>query len=233
MVDQQIRIAPSLLSADFGAFREAAIACWDAGASGLHFDVMDGLFVPNITFGTHPIAALRKDTDAHFEAHLMIESPERYIEDYANAGADTIIIQAESTIHLQRTLSLIRQCGKKAGIALNPATPLCALEYVMDDLDHILIMTVNPGFSGQKFIPAMIQKVSDAAMMIEASNPKIFLEVDGGVSPKVAYELSMIGVTALVSGSSIFSHADGIKGGIDAIVEATVMGIRQANKHRE
>ena len=220
MTKRSVRIAPSLLSADFGAFRQAAMDCIEAGADALHYDVMDGIFVPNITFGTHPIAALRRDFDVHFEVHLMIQSPERYIEDFARAGADTIIIQPESTVHLQRTLALIKQNGKQSGVALNPSTPLNVLEYVLDDIDHLLIMTVNPGFSGQKFIPAMRTKIADAARMIESSDKDIVLEIDGGVTADNAQEMIDLGATALVSGSGVFGYPGGVKCGIKALLAA-------------
>lgn len=212
-----VELAPSLLSADFGELARAAEICEKAGAERLHFDVMDGLFVPNITFGTQPLKALRHRSGAVFDTHLMIVQPERYIEEFAEAGADVITIQAEATTHLQRTLALIRSTGKRAGLALNPATPLSVLDYLLDDIDQLLIMTVNPGFSGQEFIPAMMRKIADARRVLDAASRPIALQVDGGVGPENAGSLVRAGATILVSGSGIFGHPDGPAAGIAAI----------------
>jgi ribulose-phosphate 3-epimerase len=212
-----IRLAPSLLSADFGALAEAAAVCDRAGAEHLHFDVMDGRFVPNITFGTHPLRALRPHSRAVFEAHLMIEEPERYIDAFAEAGAQIITIQPEATVHLQRTLAQIRDAGAKAGLALNPATPLSILDYILDDIDLLLVMTVNPGFGGQEFIPAMMRKIADASEWVRAARHVIELEVDGGIGPENAAEVVSAGATALVAGTSVFGHPGGAAEGIHAI----------------
>jgi ribulose-phosphate 3-epimerase len=217
---QRVKLAPSLLSADFGAFADAAALCAREGAEHLHFDVMDGRFVPNITFGRHPLTALRPYSEAVFEAHLMIVEPERYIDDFAAAGAQIITIHPEATVHLQRSLAQIRQAGAKAGLALNPATPLSVLDYVMDDLDLILVMTVNPGFGGQEFIPAMMRKISDTASRIRASEREIELEVDGGIGPDNAAAVVAAGATILVAGTSIFAHPGGAAKGIPALREA-------------
>ena len=161
-----VEIAPSLLSADFGALAAAARDCEAAGAERLHFDVMDGQFVPNITFGAHPIRALRSVSRARFEAHLMIVQPDRFIDEIAKAGAQVITVHAEACVHLQRTLSQIREAGAEAGVALNPATPLDALQYVLADIDLLLIMTVNPGFGGQNYLPAMTEKIRRGRLLL-------------------------------------------------------------------
>jgi ribulose-phosphate 3-epimerase len=218
--DLDAEIAPSLLSANFGSLAEAASLCDRAGAERLHFDVMDGRFVPNITFGTHPLRALRSHSTALFEAHLMIEEPERYIDDFAAAGAQLITVHPESTIHLQRTLAQIRQAGVMAGLALNPATPLSVLDYVMDDIDLILVMTVNPGFGGQEFIPAMVRKIRETRERVVASGRPIRIEVDGGIEPANAVEVVSAGASVLVAGTSVFGHNGGAAAGIEALRSA-------------
>lgn len=212
-----VRIAPSLLSADFGAFAEAARACERAGAELLHFDIMDGAFVPNITFGPGVVKALRPHSRAMFDVHLMIQHPERWIGAFAEAGADILTIQAEACLHLQRALAEIRAHGMRAGLALNPATPLSILEYVRDDIDLLLVMTVNPGFGGQSYIPAMTRKVTQARAMLEASGRDIWLEVDGGISADTAPEVVKAGANVLVAGSSVFGHPEGLAAGIQAL----------------
>ncbi len=212
-----VKIAPSILAADFGALSLAARECADAGAECLHFDVMDGQFVPNITFGAHPIAALRPVSKARFEAHLMIVQPERFIDEIVRAGADLVTVQAEACIHLQRTLAQIRDAGALAGLALNPATPLDHVNYVLDDLDLLLVMTVNPGFGGQEFIPATMRKIGEARALLDRSGRTIELEVDGGISSENAREVVELGANVLVAGTSIFHHPGGLAGGIDAM----------------
>lgn len=179
-----------------------------AGADLIHVDVMDGAFVPNITFGQPMVAALKKVTNVPLDVHLMIEKPERYVEEFADAGADIITVHAEATTHLQRTLQLIRGKGKKAGVVLNPATSLTALDYVYDDVDMILLMSVNPGFGGQSFIPAVMQKIRDLKKIIDEKKLPIDIEIDGGVNFKNAAAIKAAGANVLVAGSAVFGADD-------------------------
>ena len=218
-----VKVAPSLLSADFGDFAGAAEACAAAGAEHLHFDVMDGLYVPNISFGAGPLKALRKRSRAVFDTHLMIVQPERYVEEFVKAGADIVTVHAEACTHLQRVLHQIRSEGAQAGLALNPATPLDVLDYVLDDIDLLLVMTVNPGFSGQEFIPATMKKIRDARARLDVARHSIELEVDGGIGPENAAEVVAAGATVLVAGSAIFEHPGGAEAGIRAIKEAAAV----------
>ncbi len=217
-----VRIAPSLLSADFGALAEAARVCYSAGAESLHFDVMDGQFVPNLTFGAQVLEALRPVCPARFEAHLMVVQPERFIEGFVQAGADVVTVQAEACTHLQRVLAQIRQAGASAGVALNPATPLNVLEYVLADIDLLLIMTVNPGFGGQQFLPAMMRKIEEARRLLDAARSSIELEVDGGVEPSNVAEVVRAGARTLVAGTSVFRHPKGAAEGIRALRNAAM-----------
>ena len=200
-----IRIAPSILSADFACLRDEIQAIESAGADMLHLDIMDGHFVPNLTFGPPVIAKLRKVTKLPLDVHLMIEQPDASIQAYADAGADHIIVHAEACVHLQRTLSCIRKLGLTAGVALNPATPLSALDYVFDTLDMILIMTVNPGFGGQHMLPSMISKIRNLRTLLAAHNAShTIIEVDGGITPETISELSEAGASWFVAGSAVF-----------------------------
>jgi ribulose-phosphate 3-epimerase len=212
-----MKIAPSLLAADFGHLSEEAEKCEMAGADFLHFDIMDGLFVPNLTFGTLPIRFLRPAAKLVFDVHLMIVQPERYIEDFAKAGADIITVHAEACTHLQRTLAQIRESGARAGLALNPATPLDILEFILDDIDLLLILSVNPGFGGQSFLNTSWRKIAAARHILSQTSRTIELEVDGGVMPENAPELSALGASVLVSGTGVFGHPEGAGGGIKAI----------------
>jgi ribulose-phosphate 3-epimerase len=213
-------IAPSLLASDFGRLADAAEACRRAGASYLHFDIMDGRFVPNISMGPYAVEALRPVSDALFDVHLMIVEPERYIDEFVRAGANSVTVQVEACVHLQRTLAHIRSLGAHAGVALNPATPIDVLEYVLDDLDLILVMTVNPGFGGQEFLPATLPKIRRVREMIEKVSHPIQLEVDGGISAATAPAAVRAGANVLVAGTSVFHHPKGVAGGVNVLREA-------------
>ena len=199
-------LSPSLLSADTGNLAGELAALESAGLAWVHWDVMDGLFVPNITFGQHVIRSLRPRTQVFFDVHLMIVEPERYLADFRDAGADMLVVHAEATRHLQRTLSEIRRLGMKAGVALNPATPLTDIEYVLDDVDMVLLMSVNPGFGGQSFLPVTFEKLRRLRRMLEERRLHPHVQIDGGVSPENIGELVRAGADVFVSGSAFFSH---------------------------
>ena len=197
-------LAPSILSADFGHLADAVSAAAEAGAAYIHIDVMDGAFVPSITFGMPVIRSIRPVTQAVFDVHLMIEDPDRYLEDFAAAGADIITVHAEACRHLDRSVQKIHDLGKKAGIALNPATPLSAVEWVLPQTDMLLVMSVNPGFGGQSFIPYSLEKLRRARKMIGDTGKPIDLEVDGGVKLSNAAKILRAGANILVAGSAVF-----------------------------
>ncbi len=218
-----IKIAPSILSADFARLAEEVKAVEAAGADVLHIDVMDGRFVPNLTIGPLVVRALRKVSSLPFDVHLMIVEPDRYIEDFAKAGADWISVHAEACVHLHRTLTRIKELGKKAGVALNPATPLHVLEYVLDELDYVVLMSVNPGFGGQKFIPATLDKIRALKDFLHEQERELPIEVDGGVNLETLGEVVRAGANILVAGSAIFGTEDynaTIKAFREKIIEA-------------
>jgi ribulose-phosphate 3-epimerase len=205
---KQIRVVPSLLSADFACLRDAIAMCERGGADWIHVDVMDGQFVPNLTFGAKVIDAVRRCTDLPIDVHLMVLHPESYLHDFASAGASGLTIHAEATAHLQRHLAQIRELGCRAGVALNPATPLGVVHEITSDIDLLLVMTVNPGFGGQTFIPASIDRIRRARRILDESRSDADLEVDGGVSRDTILQCRRAGVDAFVAGNAVFSAAD-------------------------
>ena len=202
------KIAPSILSADFSRLGEEVAAIEAGGADYVHIDVMDGHFVPNITIGPLVVEAVRRVTKLPLDVHLMIAEPDRYVESFAKAGADIIVVHAEATIHLHRTVQLIKSLGKRAGVSLNPATPLNALEYVLDELDLVLLMTVNPGFGGQSFIEACIPKIQALRGMLDKRGLETELEVDGGVKTSNIARIAHAGADVFVAGSAVFESPD-------------------------
>ena len=202
------KIAPSILSADFSRLAEEIAAVEKAGADLIHIDVMDGHFVPNITIGAGVIAALRKTTRLPFDVHLMIENADRYIESFVQAGSDIITVHVEATHHLHRTVSMIRELGVKAGVSLNPATPLGQVEEILAAVDQLLIMTVNPGFGGQKFIAGVLPKIRRAKELINATAPAVLIEVDGGVTLDNIAAISAAGADILVAGAAVFGQGN-------------------------
>jgi ribulose-phosphate 3-epimerase len=203
-----VRIAPSLLSADFGRLADEIAMCEAGGADWIHVDVMDGRFVPNLTFGTKVIDTVRRLTKLPIDVHLMVVEPERYLDEFAGAGATTLTIHPEASPHLQRHLVRIRELGCLAGAALNPSTPLDVVREVVSDLDLLLIMTVNPGFAAQRFIPASVDKVRRARQILQAAHSRAALQVDGGIARETIATVWRAGADTFVAGNAIFSASD-------------------------
>ncbi|XTR37361.1 ribulose-phosphate 3-epimerase [Paraclostridium tenue] len=212
-----IKIAPSILSADFARLLEDVKKVENAGCEYLHIDVMDGHFVPNITLGPNVVKSLRKDVKMVFDAHLMIENPDNYIKDFVDAGCDIIVVHEEACTHLHRTIQNIKSHKVKAGVALNPATPIENIKYVLKDLDMVLIMTVNPGFGGQSFIDGMVDKIKEVKSLIDEQGLNVDIQVDGGIKPSNVDKVVKAGANVIVAGSAIFNSDD---------IEATVKEFR-------
>jgi len=213
------KIAPSILSANFSNLEQQVRLVEKGGADWIHLDIMDGHFVPNITFGPMIVRVIRSLTKLPLDTHLMIEKPERYLEEFREAGSDHVTVHVETCLHLHRTIQQIHKLGMKAGVTLNPATPASSLREILPDVDIVLVMTVNPGFGGQKFIRSMLQKVGEISGMVKSTNPGIFLEVDGGVGLNNAAVLVKAGANVLVAGNAIFSKRS---------IAHAVMGLRKA-----
>lgn len=201
-------LAPSILSADFWRLGEQIMACVEGGADIIHFDVMDGHFVPNITFGPVLLESIKKHCPLPLDAHLMIENPERYIPDFIKAGADMVSVHIENTPHVHRVIELIKKLGAKAGIVINPGTSLSLLEEILHYVDFVLLMSVNPGFGGQRFIERSLQRIRSLRAMVDSINPNILIEVDGGIKEDNILEVSRVGANILVVGSGVFSAQD-------------------------
>jgi ribulose-phosphate 3-epimerase len=215
-----VKIAPSILSADFLRLGEQIKAIEQAGADRVHIDVMDGRFVPNITMGIPVVKSLRRGTRLPFEVHLMIEQPENFLQAFSEAGSDILIVQEENSIHLDRTLQAIKELKKKAGVALNPGTPAGVLEEVIEQLDLILVMTVNPGFGGQKFIEYPLKKVRFLREILDRRNRNCEIEVDGGIAPQNAARVVEAGAGVLVAGTSVFGYPEGPAAGVRSLMQA-------------
>ncbi|WP_339135385.1 MAG: ribulose-phosphate 3-epimerase [Candidatus Electrothrix sp. GW3-4] len=205
---KNIMIAPSILSADFSQLGAEIQAVEKAGAEVIHIDVMDGHFVPNITIGPLVVEAVRRVTNLPLDVHLMISDPDRYVKAFAEAGADWITVHVETCIHLHRTLNFIRSLGKKAGAVLNPATPLSTLDYVLEEVDLVMLMSVNPGFGGQGFIASTLEKCRTLRTMLDQINPEAGIEIDGGMSPKTIGAMAAAGANIFVAGSAVYGQED-------------------------
>lgn len=219
-IERRTHISPSILSADFARLGEQVREADAAGADAIHIDVMDGHFVPNITIGPLVVRAVRRVTELPLEVHLMIEQPERYISDFAQAGADLIIVHVETCPHLDRTLHQIRETGVRVGVTLNPSTPVMALQEILDLVDHVLVMSVNPGFGGQSLIPYTMAKVRQLVALRDERHLGYDIEVDGGINAETAASVVAAGANILVMGSAIFGHLAGVEDAIRRIREA-------------
>lgn len=220
MTPATIKLAPSILAADFARLGEQVAEAERAGADRIHVDVMDGHFVPNISIGPVVVRGLRRVTKLPLETHLMIDAPERYLQDFADAGSDSLLVHVENAPHLHRTVQRIRALGKGAGVVLNPATPAAALEEILPDVDLVLVMTVNPGFGGQQFIESTLPKMERIRRMIDEANPGCELEVDGGIDAATAPRVVAAGARVLVAGSSVFGAPDGITAALRRLHES-------------
>lgn len=216
-VERAIKIAPSILSADFSRLGEQVAEAEQGGADAIHIDIMDGNFVPNITMGPMIVDAIRGWTSLPFDLHMMVDAPERYIGEFASAGADIITVHVEACRHLHRTVHQILEAGKKPSVAISPATPVAAIEEVIDDLEQALVMTVNPGFGGQAFIESMLGKISRVRALIDERGLSTDLQVDGGVSASTAASVVQAGANVLVAGSAVYSERHSVAEGIAAI----------------
>lgn len=210
------RLSPSILAADFGALKEDMLLAEEAGAESFHFDIMDGHFVPNISYGADLVSSLRKDSQAFFDVHLMVDNPDFYFPIFKKAGADRISFHVEATAHVDRSLQAIKELGMEAGLVLNPATPLLFLEEILPSCSYVLLMSVNPGFGGQKFIPYTLDKVKRLRKMAEERGVDLEIGIDGGVSVSNIQEIVEMGANFIVAGSSIFSKKDEIKERVQA-----------------
>ena len=215
-----VKFAPSILAADFWRLGEQVKAAEEAGADRFHIDVMDGRFVPNLSLGVPIVEAMRRGTSLPLEMHLMIQEPERYVEAFIQAGADIVIVHQEATPHLHRTIQVIKHHAKKAGVGLNPSTPTGTIEDILADIDLLLVMTVNPGFGGQRFIHSMLPKIRRAHRLLQQCNAHCELEVDGGVDLQTAPLAVSAGADVLVAGTAIFADNDGPKAGLLRLIQA-------------
>ncbi len=225
MADNTIKLAPSILAADFARLGEHVAEAEKAGADRVHIDVMDGRFVPNISIGVPVVQSLRRVTRLPLETHLMIEEPDRYLDDFAKAGSDTLLVHVEGGTHLNRTVHHIKALGKKAGVVLNPATPAAALEEILPEVGMVLVMTVNPGFGGQQFLTSTLGKLRRVRQMIDQVNPACELEVDGGIDAATIGKAVSAGARVFVAGSSVFGAADGVAAAMARLQAAALKGL--------
>ena len=224
MIDRRIKIAPSILSADFSILGEQVSEAEAGGADYIHIDIMDGHFVPSLTFGPMIVKMIRNSTNLPFDVHKMVTDPQNYVSDLAAAGADMMTLHAESPIHLHRAVYQVKEAGMKVGVALSPATPASAIEEMLTDLDLVLVMTVNPGYGGQVFIETMLDKISRIRTMLDLTKASAELEVDGGIGPKNAKKIAEAGADVLVAGSAVYAADGSVEESITAIRSAVTCG---------